>query len=164
MLTLHVLLLIAALVAAVGAVPSQHQQPARPTALGELGTTVTTPPLQASVTYQPTWESLDSRPTPSWWAEQKFSLVSLRRIDSVLFCQGPSVVVAKCCSLRCAVHALGPVCRTIILPCHSRTKNLLRRALLGHLHQQLLWSARIYAARLREGLPVPRLRSYVYVL
>jgi hypothetical protein len=24
--------------------------------------------------YEPTWASLDSRPTPSWWVEQKFSL------------------------------------------------------------------------------------------
>ncbi len=162
MLNVHFLMLIAALVAAIGAVPSQRHA-ARP-ALGELGTTVTTPPLEANVTYQPTWESLDSRPTPSWWVEQKFSLVSLRRIDNVLLCQDPSVFVAKDCSPLCAVHALGPVCRTIILPCHSRTKNLLRRALLGHLHQQLIWPARIYAARLREGFPVPRLRSYVYVL
>mmetsp|Transcript_114003 Transcript_114003/g.185803 ORF Transcript_114003/g.185803 Transcript_114003/m.185803 type:complete len:484 (-) Transcript_114003:141-1592(-) len=28
----------------------------------------------ADVKYEATWESLDSRPTPQWWSEQKFSL------------------------------------------------------------------------------------------
>ena len=30
--------------------------------------------LCTRVTYEPTWASLDSRPTPAWWTEQKFSL------------------------------------------------------------------------------------------
>ena len=40
--------------------------------------------LSATVTCQPTWESLATRPTPGWWVEQKFSLVSCVMIPAGL--------------------------------------------------------------------------------
>lgn len=66
--------MVATLVAAAGAVPSRRFTRPSTEPVAELrGTTAP----QAAVIYAPTWESLDSRPTPDWWVEQKFSLVSL---------------------------------------------------------------------------------------
>ena len=31
-------------------------------------------PLACAQTYQPTWESIDSRPTPAWWSDAKFGI------------------------------------------------------------------------------------------
>ena len=52
------LLLAAACIFTLASAVPQHQQQG----------------LTATVTYQATWASLDSRPTPAWWVEQKFSL------------------------------------------------------------------------------------------
>ena len=83
------LLLLVVFATVTAALP--QQQPPHPAAAGG---------LSATVTYQPTWESLDTRPTPGWWVEQKFSLVSCFIIHCLLLCWPPSLLVCALDDLR----------------------------------------------------------------